>query len=234
MPRGGENLDQRRGTPAYIRDAVEASLRRLNVEVIDLYQMHQPDPTTPIAETLGAMHQLVLQGKVRWIGCSNFDAWQVVDAHWTARSLGLTSFVSAQNEYSLLNREIERELLPALDHLGMGLLPYFPLASGLLTGKYHRGEPAPPGSRGARPGFSQMLEDQGRFEVVEALEKFAEQHGISLLQLAIGALLGRPEVDSVIAGATRPEQVVANVAAASWTATAGDWAELDRITGGAD
>ncbi|MGA8206429.1 MAG: aldo/keto reductase [Candidatus Dormiibacterota bacterium] len=230
MPRGGEDPEQRRGTPAYIRDAVESSLRRLDVEVIDLYQMHQPDPTTPIAETLGAMHQLVQQGMVRWIGCSNFAAWQVVDANWTARSLGLTQFVSAQNEYSLLDRTIEAELLPALDHLSMGLLPYSPLANGLLTGKYHRGEAPPPGSRGSLPGFAQLLEDETRFDVLDRLEGFAKERGISLLQVAIGSLLGRPQVGSVIAGATTPEQVVANVEAASWIASTTDWAELERIT----
>ncbi|MGA7088187.1 MAG: aldo/keto reductase [Candidatus Dormiibacterota bacterium] len=230
MPRGGEDPEQRRGTPAYIRDAVESSLRRLDVDVIDLYQMHQPDPATPIAETLGAMHQLVQQGMVRWIGCSNFDAWQVVEADWTARSLGLTAFVSAQNQYSLLDREPERELLPALDHLGLGLLPYSPLANGLLTGKYHRGEAPPPGSRASRPGFAQMLEDEQRFDVLERLEGFAKQRGISLLQVAIGSLLGRPQVGSVIAGATSAEQVEANVEAASWSPSAGDWAELEKIT----
>jgi aryl-alcohol dehydrogenase-like predicted oxidoreductase len=230
MPRGGEDPEQRRGTPAYIRDAVEASLRRLDVDVIDLYQMHQPDPTTPIAETLGAMHQLVQQGMVRWIGCSNFAAWQVVDANWTSRSLGLTAFVSAQNQYSLLDREIEAELLPALDHLGMGLLPYSPLADGLLTGKYRRGEAPPPGSRGSLPGFAQLLEDDTRFDVLDRLEGFAKERGISLLQVAIGSLVGRPQVGSVIAGATSPEQVVANVEAASWIAGTADWAELERIT----
>jgi aryl-alcohol dehydrogenase-like predicted oxidoreductase len=230
MPRGGEDPGQRRGTPAYIRDAVESSLRRLEVDVIDLYQMHQPDPTTPIAETLGAMHQLVQQGMVRWIGCSNFNAWQVVDANWTARSLGLTAFVSAQNQYSLLDREIEPELLPALDHLGVGLLPYSPLANGLLTGKYRRGEAPPPGSRASRPGFAQMLEDEKRFDVLDRLEGFAKQRRISLLQVAIGSLLGRPQVGSVIAGATSAEQVAANVEAASWSPSAADWAELEKIT----
>jgi len=230
MPRGGEDPEQRRGTPAYIRDAVESSLRRLDVDVIDLYQMHQPDPSTPIAETLGAMHQLVQQGMVRWIGCSNFDAWQVVDANWTARSLGLTAFVSAQNQYSLLDREVEPELLPALDHLGVGLLPYSPLANGLLTGKYHRGEAPPPDSRAARPGFAHMLEDERRFDVLDRLEGFAQHRGISLLQVAIGSLLGRPQVGSVIAGATSPEQVVANIEAASWSPSAADWVELETIT----
>jgi aryl-alcohol dehydrogenase-like predicted oxidoreductase len=230
MPRAGEDPSQRRGAPAYIRASVETSLRRLEVEVIDVYQMHQPDPATPIAETLGTLHQLVEEGKVRWIGCSNFASWQVVDAHWTAQSLGLTSFVSAQDEYSLLHRDIERELLPALNHLGMGLLPYFPLASGMLTGKYRRGKPAPAGTRLAGGHFAEVLADPHQFDVIEALERFAQERGISLLQVAVGALLGRCQVSSVIAGATRPEQVMANAKAASWIATEADWAELDQIT----
>jgi aryl-alcohol dehydrogenase-like predicted oxidoreductase len=234
MRRAGEDPAQHRGSPEYIRDSADASLRRLGVDVIDLYQMHEPDPATPIAESLGALQELIQEGKVRWIGCSNFPSWQVVEANWTARSLGLTPFVGAQDEYSLLNRAVERELLPALDHLGMRLLPYFPLARGLLTGKYRRGQPAPPGSRASHPSNSGMLDDQTRFDAVEALENFAQGRGASLLQIAFGALLGRPQVASVIAGATRPEQVVANVEAASWIATEADWAELDRITTGAE
>ncbi|HVB14598.1 MAG TPA: aldo/keto reductase [Candidatus Dormibacteraeota bacterium] len=232
MRRAGEDPAQHRGAPAYIRASAEASLSRLGVEVIDLYQMHEPDPDTPIAESLGALHELVLAGKVRWIGCSNFPSGQVVDANGTASSLNLTPFVSAQDEYSLLNREAERDLLPALDHLGMRLLPYYPLARGLLTGKYKRGQQAPPGSRASHAGNSGMLDDQGKFDKVEALERFAERRGLTLLQVAIGALLGRSQVGSVIAGATRPEQVVANVEAASWTATEADWSELDRVMAG--
>ncbi|HVC21930.1 MAG TPA: aldo/keto reductase [Candidatus Dormibacteraeota bacterium] len=228
MPRAGEDPDQHRGSPAYIRASADASLARLGVEVIDIYQMHQPDPATPIAESLGALHELVGAGKVRWIGCSNFPAWQVVEAKWTAQALGLTTFVFAQDEYSLLERDAERELLPALEHVGMGLLPYFPLARGLLTGKYKRGEPAPPGTRASQN--SAMLEDQTTFNTLEVLEAFAQRRGLTLLQVAFGALLGRPAVASVIAGATRPEQVVANVKAAEWTATDEDWNELDRIT----
>lgn len=228
MPRAGEDPDQHRGSPAYIRASADASLARLGVEVIDIYQMHHPDPETPIAESLGALHELVGAGKVRWIGCSNFPAWQVVEAKWTAEALGLTTFVSAQDEYSLLERDAERELLPALEHLGMGLLPYFPLARGLLTGKYRRGEPAPPGTRASQN--SAMLENQTTFNTLEVLEEFAQGRGLTLLQVAFGALLGRPAVASVIAGATRPEQVVANVKAAEWTVTDEDWNELDRIT----
>lgn len=232
MKRAGEDPAQHRGAPGYIQASADASLRRLGVDVIDLYQMHEPDPATPIAESLGTLHELVEAGKVRWIGCSNFPSWQVVDAKWTARSLGLTTFVCAQDEYSLLNREAERDLLPALDHLGMRLLPYFPLARGLLTGKYQRGKPAPPGSRASHANSSRMLEDQANFDKVEALEAFAQQRGLTLLQVAFGGLLGRPEVGSVIAGATRPEQVIANVEAASWIATEGDWVELDQVMAG--
>ncbi|MGH7642360.1 MAG: aldo/keto reductase [Candidatus Dormibacteria bacterium] len=230
LKRAGEDPAQHRGAPAYIRASAEASLRRLGVEVIDLYQMHEPDPTTPISESLAALHELVQAGKVRWIGCSNFPSWQMVEANWTARSLGFTAFVSAQDEYSLLSRGAERDLLSALDHLGMRLLPYFPLARGLLTGKYRRGQPAPLGSRASLATGAAMLEDQSRFDTIEALERFAASCGLSLLQVAFGALLGRPQVASVIAGATRPEQVVANVAAANWIATGEDWAELDRVT----
>lgn len=230
MRRAGEDPDQHRGTPAYIRASAEASLGRLGVEVIDIYQMHQPDPDTPIAESLGALHELVEAGKVRWIGCSNFPAWQVVEANWTARSLGLTAFVSAQDEYSLLERDAERDLLPALEHLGMRLLPYFPLARGLLTGKYKRGEPAPPGTRASQN--SAMLDDPTKFDKLEALQQFAQSRGLQLLQLAFGALLSRPQVGSVIAGATRPQQVVDNVAAAAWIPSEADWQELDRITAG--
>ncbi|HVB54412.1 MAG TPA: aldo/keto reductase [Candidatus Acidoferrales bacterium] len=234
MKRAGDDPAQHRGSPDYIKASAEASLRRLGVDVIDLYQMHEPDPATPIAESLGALHELVQAGKVRWIGCSNFRSWQVVEADWTARSLGLTAFVSAQDEYSLLNREAERDLLPALDHLGMQLLPYYPLARGLLTGKYRRGQPAPPESRASHASNSGMLDDQTSFDTVEALERFAQRRGLSLLQVAFGALLGRPQVASVIAGATRPEQVVANVEAARWIATEADWAELDRVLDGVE
>jgi len=228
MPRRGEDPTQPRGAPAYIRASAEASLSRLRVDVIDVYQMHQPDPHTPIAETLGALHELILEGKVRWIGCSNFPSWQVVEANWTARSLGLTAFVSAQDEYSLLRRGAERELLPALDHMGMRLMAYYPLASGLLTGKYRRGQPAPPGSRASFPSNSRMLNDQAAFDRLERLENFARARGLSLLELALGGILSRPEVGAVIPGATSPEQVIANVEAASWTATEEELVALHR------
>jgi len=230
MRKPGLEPSDRRGSPEYIRAAVEGSLTRLQVDSIDLYQMHEPDPNTPMEETLGALSELVQAGKVRWIGISNFPAWQAVDAQWIARSQHQLEIVAAQDEYSLLNRRVEAELIPALAHLGMGLLPYFPLASGLLTGKYRRGQAAPPGTRLAGAGHADRLQDQAQFDTIEALEGFAQERGISLLQLAIGSLLGRPVVSSVIAGAMSPGQVVANVAAASWQATEADWTELDRIT----
>ena len=230
MFKAGVEPSDRRGSPEYIRAAVHGSLERLQVDHIDLYQMHEPDPNTPIAETMGALHQLVQEGKVRWLGVSNFAGWQLVDAQWTARSLGLTELTSTQEEYSLLNRDIEREVLPAIEHLGLGLLPYYPLASGLLTGKYRRGRPAPPGTRLAAGAYAARLADDARFDVIERLQGFAQQRGLTLLQVAIGGLLGRPGVASVIAGAMSAEQVASNVAAASWVASEEDWVELDQIT----
>jgi aryl-alcohol dehydrogenase-like predicted oxidoreductase len=231
MFKSGLEPSDRRGSAEYIRRAVEGSLRRLQVDQIDIYQMHEPDPNTPIAETLGALHELVQEGKVRWLGVSNFAGWQLLDAQWTARSLGLSEVTSSQDEYSLLNREIESEVLPAIEHLGLGLLPYYPLASGLLTGKYRRGQPAPPGTRLSAGTHATTLTDQATFDVIEQLDGFAQARGITLLHVAIGSLLGRPAVSSVIAGAMSAEQVTANVAAASWVASAEDWVELDRITG---
>jgi aryl-alcohol dehydrogenase-like predicted oxidoreductase len=229
-PMPGLDPSARRGSAEYVRAEADASLSRLQVEVIDLYQMHEPDHSTPIAETLGALHELVVAGKVRWIGISNFSAEQAEDAQRTARQLGLTEVVSSQDEYSLLDRKIEQELIPAIEHLGIGLLPYFPLASGLLTGKYRRGEPAPAGTRLAGPASQDRLSDQSKFDVIEALEGFAKERGISLLTVAIGSLLARPVVASVIAGAMSPEQVAANFAAADWEATEEDWQQLDQIT----
>ncbi|HUY98073.1 MAG TPA: aldo/keto reductase [Verrucomicrobiae bacterium] len=230
MAMPGTDPAQARGAPLYIRAAVEASLRRLDVEVIDLYQIHCPDPQTPIAETLATLHELVAAGTVRFIGCSNFFPWQIADAQWIARSAALTGFVAAQDEYSLLRRDAEAERLPALDHFGLGLLPYFPLAHGLLTGKYRRGIPPPAGTRlGRRPGGGGLLTPDA-FDRVEGLERFAAARDLSMLQVAIGSLLSRPVVSSVIAGATSPEQVAANADALTWRPTAQDWAELDGIT----
>jgi aryl-alcohol dehydrogenase-like predicted oxidoreductase len=222
----GEDWDSR-GARRYVKRAVEASLRRLRTEWIDLYQLHFPDPRTPIEETLSALDDLVHEGKVRYVGCSNFTGWQVAHAEWTARTRGFEHFVSAQNEYSLLDRSVERDVVPALEEYGMGLLPYFPLASGLLTGKYRRGQEPPAGSRLA--GRPEALSDAA-FDVVEALEKYADQREISLLAVAIGGLAAQPTVCSVIAGATTREQVEANVAAGAWVPSADDLDELDRLT----
>lgn len=216
------------GGRRYVRRAVEASLRRLGTDYIDLYQLHRPDPITPIEETLEAMSELVAEGKVRYLGSSNLAAWQVVDADWTARTSGLHRFITAQNEYSLYNRAAEAELTPACLRFGIGILPYFPLAYGLLTGKYHRGQQAPEGSRLARDDQAARLSGAD-WDRIEALEAFADARGISLLTLAIGGLAAQAGVGSVICGATRPEQIAANVAAGEWRPSAGDLAELGEL-----
>lgn len=213
------------GGRRYVRRAVEASLRRLGTDYIDLYQLHRPDPITPIEETLEAMSELVAEGKVRYLGSSNLSAWQVVDADWIAHSSGLQRFISAQNEYSLYNRAAEDELVPACERLGIGILPYFPLAYGLLTGKYRRDEAAPEGTRLARTDQAKRLAGAD-WDRIEALQAFADARGITLLTLAIGGLLAQPAVGSVISGATRPEQVRANVEASTWQPSADDLAEL--------
>jgi aryl-alcohol dehydrogenase-like predicted oxidoreductase len=215
----------------YIMQAVEASLKRLRTDWIDLYQLHRPDPQTPIEETLRALDDLVRQGKVRFIGCSNLSAQQVIAAQDTARQHGLAAFVSCQDEYSLLERDIERELIPAAKPRGMSILPYFPLASGLLTGKYRRGAALPAGSRLARnPRHAQEFISERNWRVIDELAAFAARHGRSMLDLAFSWLLHDAVVASVIAGATTPEQVAQNVAAAGWTLSAEDLAEIDRIT----
>ncbi|MBF6274505.1 MULTISPECIES: aldo/keto reductase [Nocardia] len=228
---GGDNGEDwgARGSRRYIRRAVEQSLRRLRTDWIDLYQLHRPDPATPIEETPSALDDLVHEGKIRYLGHSNFTGWQTADAEWTARTRRLERFISAQNEYSLLRRGIEADLVPALEHYGIGLLPYFPLASGLLTGKYKRGVPAPEGSRIQAWGRESALTDAA-FDIVEQLEDFAAQRSITVLDVAIGGLAAQPAVSSVIAGATSPEQVEANVRAGRWQPTAEDLAEIDRIT----
>ena len=215
----------------YIVAAVEASLRRLRTDWIDLYQQHRPDPLTPIEETLRALDDLTRAGKIRYAGCSNFPAWQVVEAAWTARHLNLSGFVSCQDELSLLVRGAEAELMPAMRGYGLGLLPYFPLASGLLTGKYQRNQPMPADARLTK---TQRLADryltEANWAAAERLGDFAEARGHTLLELAFSWLLSRPPVSSVIAGATLPEQVSANVAAGGWILTAEELAEVDRIT----
>jgi aryl-alcohol dehydrogenase-like predicted oxidoreductase len=219
-----------RGSRRYIQRAVESSLRRLRTDWIDLYQLHVPDRFTPIDETLSALTDLVRAGKIRYIGHSNFTGAMTADAEWTARTRGHERFISAQNEYSWLKRNIERDLVPALEMYDIGLLPYFPLASGLLTGKYVRGGGAPAGTRMAGEYFAKSLA-AANFDVIEALAAFADERGASLLDVAIGGLAAKPAVSSVIAGATTPEQVAANVKAGEWSPSADDLAELDRITG---
>ena len=232
MRAAGDDLYTQGGSRIYVREAVERSLRRLRTDHIDLYQIHRPDRATPIEETLAALDDLVHEGKVRYIGNSNFTGWQIADADWTARSGHLSRFVSAQNWYNLLRREVDAEVIPACRRFGLGLLPYFPLESGLLTGKYRRGQPAPPGSRLASERYAPWLQDERSLGIVEALERFAAERGVSLLQVAIGGLAAQPCIASVIAGATTPEQVAANAAAGDWQPTAEDLAEIDRITRG--
>ena len=219
-----------RGSRRYIRQAVERSLERLQTDWIDLYQLHYPDPDTPIAETLGALTELVHEGKIRYIGSSNLAAWQVADADWAARTAGLEHFVSAQNQYNLFEREPDRELLPALERFGLGLIPYFPLASGMLTGKYRRGTEIPAESRVAQWGMAPQLTNS-RYDVIEALHTFASSRGVTMVDVAIGSLLARDVVGSVITGATTPDQVASNVAAVSWVPSVADLEEIDRITG---
>jgi aryl-alcohol dehydrogenase-like predicted oxidoreductase len=218
-----------RGSRDYILEEVEDSLGRLRTDVIDVYWYHEPDGVTPIAETLGTLDELVRAGKVRAIGASNFSAEQIEEADAVAREHGLTRFTAVQNEYSLLVREAEREVLPACERLGLAFVPYFPLASGLLTGKYRRGEAAPSGTRLA--GREQIATDE-QFELLDALDAFAQERGVSMLEVAIGGLLANPVIASVIAGATKPEQVHANAAAARWTPTAEDRAALNDLLDG--
>jgi len=224
----GPTPQDRGGSRRYVRRAVEASLRRLGTDYIDLYQMHQPDPATPIEETLSVLDDLVREGKVRYVGHSNFAGWQIADADWTARSRGWTPFVTAQNHYSLLERAVRHEVLPACERFGLGMLPYFPLASGLLTGKYARAGEPPAGTRLAlAEGLARRTLTERNFDRVEALTAFAEARGRSLVELAFCWLLSQDVISSVIAGATSPEQVAANAAAASdWRLDADDMAAV--------
>jgi aryl-alcohol dehydrogenase-like predicted oxidoreductase len=218
-----ENPHDHRGSREYIRRAVEGSLRRLRTDAIDLYQMHEPDPSTPIEETLAALDELVQEGKVRYIGSSNYSAEQIEEAERTADDRGLTRFVSAQNHYSLVERDIEGDVLPTCERLGIGQLPYFPLASGLLTGKYTRGVPATEGRLAGR----EIPEE--RWDRAEALQRYADERGVSLLDVAIGGLLAMPAIASVISGATKPEQVEANVRAGEWQPSDDDLAALEAL-----
>jgi aryl-alcohol dehydrogenase-like predicted oxidoreductase len=213
------------GSREYVRGAIERSLQRLGTDYVDLYQYHRPDNVTPIEETLGALHELVGEGKVRYVGSSNFTAAMVREADAVARERGLTRFVSVQNEYSWLKRDQEQEVIPTCAELGIGLIPFFPLASGLLTGKYRRGEPAPEGTR----LHGRDEPDDATWDRVEALEAFAQERRLSLLDVAIGGLLGEPVISSVIAGATKPEQVRANVAAGEWEPSPDELAQLRSL-----
>jgi aryl-alcohol dehydrogenase-like predicted oxidoreductase len=216
------------GARKWIMQAVEDSLTRLGTDYIDLYQHHQPDPDTPVDETLRALDDLVTQGKVRYLGNSNYTGWQIADADWTAA--GQSRFVSAQNLYSLLERDVEREVLPACEHFGLGFLPYFPLASGLLSGKYQRGEPPPEGTRLAAWGArGQQAMSDANFDKVEALTKWAGERGHTILELAFAWLLGHEVVSSVIAGATTPEQVKTNAATADWVLTPEEVDEVGKL-----
>ena len=215
-----------RGSRRYIVRAVEDSLRRLGTDWIDLYQFHTPDPATPIEETLRALDDLVRAGKVRYVGHSNRAGWQIAQAEYVARELGVERFVSAQNHYNLLDRRAELEVVPAAAEFGLGVLPYFPLANGLLTGKYSQGD-APEGSRLSH--VRQHMVADADLEQLAAFGRFARERGITEVQAAIGWLAAQGPVSSVIAGATRAEQVVENAAAADWLATAEDLAELDAL-----
>ena len=220
-----------RASRRHIRRAVEGSLRRLGFDHLDLYQQHAPDRRTPLEETLAALDELVGEGKVRYVGSCNFAAWQIVEADWIARSQHRTPFVSAQNHYNLLERDLEQEVLPACQRYGIGVLPSYPLANGLLTGKYKRGEPAPEGTR-----LSQLPEERAsrvmsdrNFEQVDRLRAFADARGRTVLELAFAWLAAQPAMSSIIAGATSPDQVAANVAAVGWHLTDTDLAEIDEL-----
>jgi aryl-alcohol dehydrogenase-like predicted oxidoreductase len=216
----------------YIMTAVEASLKRMQTDWIDLYQIHMPDPLTPMEETLRALDDLVHSGKVRYLGCSNHKAWQVVEAEWIARRDGIERFISCQDEYSLIVRDAEKELIPAMQAYGIGLLPYFPLAGGMLTGKYKRNAPMPEKSRLSymQPLAERYMTD-ANWQIVEKLADFATKRGKTMLELAFSWLAGRPTVASVIAGATKPEQLEQNVTTAGWTLTPADMAEIDKLSG---
>ena len=214
----------------YIMSAAEDSLRRLGTDYIDLYQMHFPDPHTPLEETIRALDDLVRSGKVRYIGNSNFAGWQIAASHYVSQINHFVPFISAQNQYSLLDRRVEKEVVPACDEFGLGMLPYFPLASGFLTGKYRRGQEPPEGTRLAgSPAAGRTLTD-ANFDTLEALEQFAQARGHTMIELAFGWLASQSHVGSVIAGATKPEQVEQNAAAAEWTLDAEELAEIDSIT----
>jgi aryl-alcohol dehydrogenase-like predicted oxidoreductase len=231
-PMSSERFDLQGGSRRYIMHAVEASLQRLGTDYIDLYQMHRYDGDTPIDETLRALDDLVHQGKVRYLGCSNYKAWQITDAEWTARTANLNAFVSAQNRYSLLTRDIEADVVPACRKFGLGILPYFPLESGLLTGKYKKGEPFPAGTRLKKwENFAAgAFASEDKVDKADALRQVGERYDHSLLDMAMGWLASRPHVSSVIAGVTTPEQLEQNVRAGAWRPGEEELKEIDDIT----
>ena len=219
-----------RGGRAYIRRAVTESLRRLRTDYIDLYQLHNPDPQTPVEETIAALHELVAEGKVRYLGHSNFSGWQLADAAHLAAVGGHPPFISAQNQWSLLQRRAEADVVPAARHFGLGVLPFSPLANGLLTGKVRRGQPVPDGTRlASRTGYYVGYVTDEKLDKVEAMIAWAQEHGVTALEVAVGALAAQPGCSSVIAGAMTREQVKANAAASEWIPTAAELAEIDQI-----
>ncbi|HLI19043.1 MAG TPA: aldo/keto reductase [Rhodanobacteraceae bacterium] len=227
-----EGATRRDASRRYIMNAVEASLGRLRTDWIDVYWLHWPDPLTPMEETLRALDDLIHAGKVRYIGACNLAAWQMIDAEWLAREVGVNHFICAQNEFSLVQRNAAKELLPALSAHGLGLVPYFPLASGLLTGRYHRDAALPEGSRFAHEAFKRLANrylTEANWECIEKLDAWCKTHGHDLLQLAFAWLLAHREVASVIAGATRPEQIEQNAKAAAWQLDADMLAEVDAL-----
>jgi aryl-alcohol dehydrogenase-like predicted oxidoreductase len=226
----GEGPNQKGSSRLHIMREVENSLKRLQTDFIDLYQMHFWDPNTPIEETLRALDDLVRQGKVRYIGCSNYTAWQTCESIWLSRTNHLESFVSSQPQWSLLSRNIESELVPFCEAYGIGILPYFPLAGGFLTGKYRRGEPIPEGTRFQKnPTFGKRTMTDNNFDVLERLEAYAAQHDHRISELAFAWLLNRPVVSSVIAGASTPDQVDANIKAADWKLSGKEMEEINVI-----
>ena len=229
----GPGPNDQGGSRHHVLEACEASLRRLGVAYIDLYQMHRYDPNTPLDETLRALDDLIKAGKVRYVGCSGYAGWQLVEALWTARTEHLPPFISVQPEYNLLSRDIERELVPACQKYGTGIIPYWPLAGGFLTGKYTRGAARPADSRGGkRPQMIDRWTSEVNFERLDALDGFALKREHTLAELAIAWLLVRPNVDTVIAGASKPEQVAANAKACDWKLTAADLKDIDAILAG--
>jgi aryl-alcohol dehydrogenase-like predicted oxidoreductase len=228
--RMGDGPNDSGGSRAHIMDAIEASLQRLQTDYVDLYQIHFFDNDTPLEETLRALDDLVRSGKVRYIGCSNFAAWQLSDALGVSKANSLNAFVSVQPEYNLLNRRIEKDLIPCCEAHNIGIVPYQPLAGGFLTGKYRPGEPPPEGTRLAnRPQMANRALTEQNFEMLSKLETFASERGHTVGELALAWLLSRPTVSSIIAGTTKPEQVEANVAAAEWQLTPEEVAEVDEI-----